>query len=153
MIDYAITIMSTKPGTKKADIQETKAYGTSQVREVLSLEQFANHITTHGCAYDAADVAAVISKAVSCLREMMLAGNKVILGDLGGFYPELETKGAVLAEDFSADNILAVNVRWLPGTKFKNLRDDATFNLVPTREAQKEANKQIKNQETVHGLE
>ena len=153
MIDYAITIMGTTPGTKKAQITETKAYGTAQVREVLSLDQFAEHITTHGCAYDRADIAAVLSKAVDCLREQMLLGNKVILGDMGGFYPELETKGAVLAEDFSADNILAVNVRWIPGKRFKNLRDDATFNLVPTREAQKEANKQIKNQETVHGLE
>ena len=153
MIDYAITIMGTTPGTRKAQITETKAYGTAQVREVLSLDQFAEHITTHGCAYDRADIAAVLSKAVDCLREQMLLGNKVILGDMGGFYPELETKGAVLAEDFSADNILAVNVRWIPGKRFKNLRDDATFNLVPTREAQKEANKQIKNQETVHGLE
>ena len=29
MIDYAITIMGTKPGTKKSDIIETKAYGTA----------------------------------------------------------------------------------------------------------------------------
>ena len=153
MIDYAITIMGTKPGTKKADIQETKAYGTAQVREVLTLEKFADHITTHGCAYDRADIAAILTKAVDCMREQMLLGNKVILGDMGGFYPELETKGAVLAEDFSADNILAVNVRWIPGKRFKNLRDDATFNLMPTREAQKEANKAIKNQETIQGLE
>ena len=153
MIDYAITIMSTKPGTKKADIQETKAYGTAQVREVLDLNKFAKHITDHGCSYDRADVAAILTKAVDCLREQILGGNKVILGDLGGFYPELKTKGAVLAEDFDADNILEVNVRWVPGENFKNLRDEATFRLMPTRQAQAEANKVIKNQETIQGIE
>ncbi len=153
MIDYAITIMSTKPGTKKADIQETKAYGTAQVREVLDLNKFAKHITDHGCSYDRADVAAILTKAVDCLREQILGGNKVILGDLGGFYPELKTKGAVLAEDFDTDNILEVNVRWVPGENFKNLRDEATFRLMPTRLAQAEANKVIKNQETIQGIE
>ena len=153
MIDYSIAIMGTKPGTRKANIIETKTYGNAQVREVLNINQFAKHITDHGCVYDRADVAATLTKAVDCLREQMLAGNKVVLGELGGFYPELNTKGAVLAEDFSADNIKAVNVRWVPGKNFKNLRSEATFQLVPTREAQKEANKAIKNQETVHGLE
>ncbi len=87
MIDYSITIMSAKPGTKKADVQETKAYGSAQVREKLDLNKFAKHITDHGCAYDRGDVSAILTKAVDCLREMMLAGNKVTLGELGSFYP------------------------------------------------------------------
>ena len=149
MIDYSITIMSAQPGTKKADVTETKAYGSAQVREKLDLNKFAKHITDHGCSYDRADVAAILTKAVDCLREQILGGNKVILGDLGGFYPELKTKGATLAEDFDADNILEVNVRWVPGENFKNLRDEATFRLMPTRQAQAEANKVIKNQETI----
>ena len=153
MIDYSIAIMSTKPGTKKADVQETKAYGSAQVREKLDLNKFAKHITDHGCAYDRGDVSAILTKAVDCLREMMLAGNKVTLGDLGSFYPELKTKGAVLAEDFSADNIKAVNVRWIPGERFKDLRSEAEFQLVTTRQAQAEANKVIKNQETIQGIE
>ncbi len=153
MIDYSIAIMGTKPGTKKAEITETKAYGNAQVREVLDINKFAKHITDHGCVYDRADVAAVLTKAVDCLREQMLAGNKVVLGELGGFYPELCTKGAVLAEDFSADNIKAVNVRWVPDKNFKDLRSEAVFQLVPTRQAQAEANKVIKNQETIQGIE
>ena len=153
MIDYSIAIMSAQPGTKRADITETKAYGTAQVREVLTLDAFAKHITDHGCAYDKGDVVAIITKAVSCIREEILAGNKVVLGDLGAFYPELQTKGATLAEEFTTDNILAVNVRWLPGKDFKNLRQDASFQLVPTRAAQTEATKEIKNQETIQGME
>ena len=153
MIDYSITIMSAQPGTKKADVTETKAYGSAQVREKLDLNKFAKHITDHGCAYDRGDVSAILTKAVDCLREMMLAGNKVTLGELGSFYPELQTKGAVLAEDFSVDNIKAVNVRWVPGKLFKDLRSEAEFQLVPTRLAQAEAEKVIKNQETIQGIE
>ncbi len=153
MIPYSITIMSTVPGTKKENITETKAYGTAQVNEVLDLNRFAKHITDHGCAYDRGDVTAILVKAVDCLREMMLAGNKVYLGELGSFYPELQCEGAVDTEDFSADNIQAVNVRWCPGKNFKDLRKDATFQLVPSRLAQANAQKEIRNQETIHGLE
>ena len=153
MIDYSIAIMSAQPGTKKADVTETKAYGTAQVREKLDLNKFAKHITDHGCAYDRGDVAAVLTKAVDCLREMMLAGNKVTLGDLGSFHPELQTEGAVTTEDFTSDNIKAVNVCWRPGKLFRDLRSDAEFKLVPKRSQQTDAVKVIKNTDTIHVLE
>jgi len=153
MINYSIAIMGTKPGTKKADIQETKAYGVAQCSEVLDLDAFAKHITSHGSVYHKADVAAVLTLAVSCLRELMLDGKRVKLGDLGSFHTELKTKGATLAEDFGLSNIKAVNVRWTPGKEFRNLRQEATFQLVPTRAEQTEAAKEIRNQETIQGME
>ena len=153
MINYSIAIMGTKPGTLKADIKETKAYGTAQVHEVLDLQKFAKHIADHGCAFDRGDVVAIITKAVDCLREMMLAGNKVNLGELGAFYPELQTEGAVTTDDFTIDNIKAVNVCWIPGKLFKNLRQDAEFQLVPCRNAVADDIKVIKNTDTIHGLE
>ena len=153
MINYSIVIMSAQPGTKKEDITETKAYATSQVSEVLDLQKFAKHIADHGCTYDRADIAAVITKAVDCLHELILEGKKVNLGELGGFYPELVTEGAKTADAFTAANIKEVNVRWIPGKAFKNLRDEATFQLVPTRSAQSSAIEVIKNQDTIQGLE
>ena len=153
MINYSICIMSAKPGTKKADITHTKAYGVSQMHEVLDINKFARHIADHGCSYDRADIAAVLTKAVDCLREMMLAGNKVNLGELGSFHPELSTEGAVTTEDFSAANIKAVNVCWRPGKGFKNLREDATFQLVPSRKMADDAIEVIKNTDTIQGLE
>ena len=153
MINYSIAIMSSTPGTKKEDITETKAYGTAQVDEVLSLNQFAEHITSHGCAYDRGDVSAILIKAVDCLREQMLAGNKVNLGELGSFHVELATEGATTPDEFNSNSIKAVNVRWTPGRKFKNLRQDATFQLVPTRSALADAIEVIKNEDTIHGLE
>ena len=153
MIDYSITIMSAQPGTKKADIQETKAYGSAQVREKLDLNKFAKHITDHGCAYDRGDVAAILTKSVDCLREMMLAGKRIKLGDLGTFHAELACEGARTTDEFNSNNIKEVNVRWTPGKRFQNLRSDAEFRLVPSRVAQADAIEVIKNEETIHGLE
>ena len=153
MINYSIAIMGTKPGTKKAQITETKAYGTAQVNEVLDINDFAKHIVSHGCVYGKGDIVGLLTLAVSCLRELMLAGKRVKLGDLGDFQPRLKTIGAVTAEEFSAANIKTVRVSWTPGKDFKNLRSEATFQLVPTREAQANATKEIKNQETIHGME
>ena len=155
MIDYSISVKSSKPGTKKADIQQTKAYGQAQIRKKLSLEEFAAHIREHGCVYDKGDIAAIITKTIRCLREQLLLGNSIVLGDLGTFAPTLKTKGATLAEDFSTANILAVNVKWTKSRVFKGteLRKDAEFNLVATRAGQAETNKAIKNQETIQGME
>ena len=157
MIDYSISVKSAKPGTKKANFEQvgTKAYGQAQIRKRLTLEEFAAHIREHGCVYDKGDIAAIITKTIRCLREQLLLGNSIVLGDLGTFAPTLKTKGAAQAEDFNAANILAVNVKWTKSRDFKGteLRKDAEFNLVATRAGQAENNKAIKNQETIQGME
>ena len=53
MINYSIYIAGSKPGTKKADIKETKAYGTSQIHEALSFDDFCQHIADHNSPFSA----------------------------------------------------------------------------------------------------
>ena len=55
------------------------------------------------------------------------------LGDLGDFSLLLTSKGAEDADKFTSQNITGVKVQWEPGQEFKNLRDDAEFNLVASR--------------------
>ena len=153
MINYSIAIMSTTPGTKKEDITETKAYGTAQMNKKVSLDEFCQHISEHNSPFSKGVVMGIITDAVSCLREMMLDGNRVSLGDLGTFGVELACEGAKKTEDFDTSYIKAVNVRWTPGDQFKNLRSDATFQLVPSRSAQADAIDVIKNEQTIQGLE
>ncbi|MBR6141937.1 MAG: DNA-binding protein [Bacteroidaceae bacterium] len=153
MINYSIAIMGTKPGTKKENITETKAYGNSQCASVMTLDSFCEHIASHGSCFSRGTIQGVALEIVDCLREQLLDGKLVQLGKLGSFRVELKTKGAVDTEDFSAANIEKVNVRWNPGKDFMNLRNSATFQLVPSRLAQANAQKEIKNQETIHGLE
>ena len=60
-----IIIIGTTPGTKRADIYETKAYGTAQNAETLNLEKFAQQITSNGCAYDRTEVQTILTKSVA----------------------------------------------------------------------------------------
>ena len=78
-------------------------------------------------------MAAIATKIVDCLREQLLAGQKVKLGALGAFSISLQSRGAESAEKFTSSNITAVNVVWEPGKEFTNLLADADFNPVPTR--------------------
>ena len=153
MINYSIAIMGTTPGTKKEDITQTKAYGIAQVSEVLDINGFAKHIQAHGCVYSKGDIVGLLTIAVDCLREMMLAGKRVKLGALGDFQPRLKTEGARTTDEFSTRNIKEVNVSWDPGKDFQNLRQEATFQLVPSRKAQDDAIEVIKNEDTIQGLE
>lgn len=153
MIKYSIMIKGTKPGVKKAQITETKAYGSAQVDEILDLDAFCKHISEHNSPFSKGTIKGVLADAVSCLREQMLAGNKVKLGELGDFYAELQTEGAATTEDFTTQNIKGVHVCWTPGKHFKNLRSDASFQLVPGRKQQQDAIEVVKNTDTIHGLE
>ena len=153
MINYSIAIMSTTPGTKKAQITETKAYGIAQATEVIDINAFAKHVANHGSVYKKGDIIGLLTNAVACLRELMLEGKRVKLGDLGDFQPRLKTVGARTTDEFTHQNIKEVNVSWTPGKPFDNLRSEATFNLVPTRTAQADAIEVIKNEDTIQGLE
>jgi predicted histone-like DNA-binding protein len=153
MINYSIMIMGTKPGTRKAQITETKAYGTAQIHDNLDFDEFCKHVADHNCPFSKGTIKGVLTDAVACIREQLLGGNKVTLGDLGAFHIELACEGAVTTEDFSTDNIKEVNVRWTPGKNFRNLRSDAEFQLVPSRAAQSADIKVVKNTETIQGLE
>lgn len=84
---------------------------------------------------------------------MMLEGKRVKLGELGTFHAELQTEGARTTSEFSANNIKEVNIRWTPGKRFQNLRDDAEFKVVPSLVAQADAIEVIKNEDTIQGLE
>ena len=46
-----------------------------------------------------------------------------------------------------------MNVCWTPGKEFKNLRDEAEFQLVASRKAQADAIEVIRNEDTIQGLE
>ena len=132
--------------------EKQNAYAIAQYADVMTIEKFAKHIATHGCVYSRADISAILYLAVDCMREQLLEGKKIRLGDLGDFWVSLASKGAETADKFSAQNITAVNVNWECGSEFKNLLADAEFNLVASRLAQAAVLKAIKNGSNVVDL-
>ena len=132
--------------------EKQNAYAIAQYADVMTIEKFAKHISTHGCVYSRADISAILYMAVDCMREQLLEGKKIRLGDLGDFSVSLQSKGAETAKAFTAQNITGVNVVWDCGQEFKNLLADAEFNLVASRSAQAAVLKAVKAGETVVDL-
>ena len=106
------------PDPKDLELVKTEkqnAFAISQYTDIMTIEKFAKHITSHGSVYSRADISAILYIAV---------------------------------DKFTAQNITGVKVQWEPGQEFKNLRDDAEFNLVASRSAQAAVIKAIKEGKT-----
>ena len=123
MINYSITARAVNPNLfeinqAKTRINQAKAAGkqpdpkdealvgtvvtnyfaTAQYTEVMGIEKFARHIADHGTTYSRADIMAILYMAVDCMREQLLEGKKIRLGELGDFSLSLSSKGAESAE-------------------------------------------------------
>lgn len=135
MINYSISLRNNIMDKSAAP----KVYANAQYSEIMTLENFAEHISSHGSKYNRADIQAVLTQAVDCMREQLLNGQRIQMGDLGTFSLRIGNTGAPSLEHYNpALHIKSLNVRWKPGTRFTTLLKDATFNLVPTRKAAKE---------------
>lgn len=143
----AAKAQGTTPKTEDTDLVKTeqqKVFAVAQYAEVMDLSKFAKHISTHGCVYGHADINAVLNIAVDHIREELLEGKKIRLGALGDFYITLSSNGVADASTFTAQNITDVKVQWKPGPDFKNLINEAEFNLVAPRSAQAKLIKAVK---------
>lgn len=148
MIDYSVTARP-NPRDKEAP---PKYYANPQVSENISMSDFCKHIASHGSVYSRADIQSVLTQAVDCMKEMLLDGKKIEMGDLGAFQIGLSSKGTLAAEDFNpVHHIKAVHVNWTPGSEFLNLKREAEWNLVTNRRAQRLLLKAVTNgDETVN---
>ena len=149
MLKYSIAIRSTKPGTKKANITETKAYPVYQSSGIVTLTELARHMATHGSTFGRGDILGVLTQMVDCIRHELLDGKSVQLGELGIFAPNYQVTGAATASVLSVANIEKVRVKFRPGKAFADLRSEAEFECVPSREAQAAAVAEARAQETL----
>ena len=134
MINFSLSMRAVDPSKQDGP---KRAYPNAQAAKVMQLDEFSTHIAKHGSPYHRSDINAVLTRSVDCLREMLLDGNKVCLGDLGNFYVRLESKGAPSIAEFNASaHITGVKVYWEPGPLFCDLINEAEFVNVATRRAQ-----------------
>jgi predicted histone-like DNA-binding protein len=141
-INYSLGLRSSSPSDKKS---EKKVYAYAQMRELITLPQLAKHICLHGSPYGRDVIIGVMTAVVDCVRENLLEGNKVQLGEMGAFYLAFNSQGVDTAEDFNpANNINQVRVRWERGSAFADLTNEAEFNYVTSRDQQAKAKKEEK---------
>ena len=91
-----------------------KFYARLVHTETLGLEALAEHIAHHGTVYTEDVVLGVLKKFSSCLLEMLYDSKKVKIEGLGTFYLSAASTGAESVDEFSADNIKRIRVRFLP---------------------------------------
>ena len=113
-----------------------KAYARVQINEVISTKKFVGHISDHNGVFSKGTVKGVTTDLVNCLREMLVAGNKVEIEGLGTFGISLTSEGAESLEKFTSANIKAVNVVYTPSEDLQDLIQDATFTQVSSRRVQ-----------------
>ena len=137
-IPYSLALRLAKPGFPE---KGNKTYPVAQYYQLLDLGKMAGHMAGHASKYSKGDIMAVTTELTSCIREQLLLGNKIQLGDLGAFSVTLISKGADNAESFSTSLIQKVKVHWEPSAEFTDLLNDCEFEFVGTREAQAAARK------------
>ena len=101
-IKYSVSEHTVKWGAKAGEKRYT---ANLQTTGVMSLDDFAGHMADHDCKYNKGDIYSVLTQAANCVREMLLEGNKVSLGDLGVISPKIKQRAAKSRDEFSSSNI------------------------------------------------
>lgn len=137
-IPYSLVLRSAIPHKPEMG---NKTYVMAQYAQVMDLSALAEHMSSHDSKYNKGDVLAVLTQMTDCVREQLLLGNKVVLGDLGALSVRLKSTGVDNAESFGTEKIKTVAVRWSSGKQLCNLKNDAQFRFVGTRKSQSNARK------------
>lgn len=141
-IKYSITERLVRWGAKEGQ----KRYSANiQKTGTISLAEFAEHMSSHGSKYNKGDLMAVIIQLAGCVREFLLQGYAVDLGDLGSLSPRIRQKAAESAEAFSASNITALSAGFSVGPSLRGMIHDAGFEYVSTLREQAALNAATKS--------
>lgn len=140
MINYSLAMRG-----NPTDIEQPKkAYASAQAKEVMDINAFAAHLVDHGCVYSKGDIVGILTMAISCIKEQLLNGNSVKLGDFGKFWISLTSKGAKDFESYNTNShIRKVTAKWTPGPDLKNLLQEAEFNRVLSKKDAAAAKKEV----------
>ena len=112
-----------------------RAYAKAQINGEMSLKELSKEVSNK-CTVHSADVSAVLIATVETMLAALRDGKQVDFGELGKFRLQITSKGAITAEDFTADNITGVTIQFIPGDDLKGIFKGMEFNLVPSRYAQ-----------------
>lgn len=89
-----------------------KTYGRLQHRETLSARDVAKHIQRHGSVFTSDVVVGVVERFSHCIEELLQDGYKVKLDGLGTFQLSVNTTGEQDPDDFGANNVRRVFIRF-----------------------------------------
>ena len=80
-------------------------YATVVTDREMNLEEFVDHISSHNSPYSRGTVHGVMMDMLDCLKELILDGKSVRLGDLGLFSIGMKSHGELTKEKVSAASV------------------------------------------------
>ena len=132
-IKYSVRETTVKWGDHAGE----KRYSANlQTSGTISLDKFAEHMADHDCKYNKGDIYSVLLQMSKCIREFILDGYMVSLGDLGVINPRIKQKAATVREEYSAGNITDLYATLKIGPALINMRGEASFEYAPTLASQ-----------------
>ncbi len=122
--------------------------GRTQSRGKMTLSDLAKHMQEHNTQFSAGVILGLLTDACNCVRENILNGSIVELGDLGQFWCKIaEQTSADSWDAYTANNIKKVIVSYACyNDDFKDLTNDATFEYVMTKTAEAAAKQELSTQ-------
>ena len=107
-------LIKTYKNTNDKSAAYGKTYGRLVHQDTMNTSDLCRHMMKHGTIYTSDIVKGVVEKFINCFEELLLEGNKIKLDGLGTFYLSASTEGVADEKDFSANNVKAIHVRFLP---------------------------------------
>lgn len=115
-LHYSVT---QRPNPSKKE-EPPKFYANAQAWSTVNERELSEMISTRA-SLTRGDVLSAITLLIQVMRESLLSGQKVRLGEFGTFYLTMNSTGALHEEDFTEANIQRVNLRFRPGQDFKDI--------------------------------
>lgn len=91
-----------------------KFYQRVVITEILSTDEFAQHIASHGSPYTRDVINGVLMAACDCLVELCMDSKAVRLSDLGIFKMGIHAEGTEDEKKANADKVQRVELQFLP---------------------------------------
>ncbi len=96
--------------SRKPD-EDAKFYARAVQDRTVDFEALVSHMAEHNSPYSRGVISGVLTDMLDCVKELVLDGKAVRLGDLGLFSVGLKSGGALTVEDFKpATHIKGVNL-------------------------------------------
>ena len=141
-IPYSLGARKSKPNAQNS---EKKVYAYVQSEENVGMAALAQHMTNHNSVYSPGTIYGVLTDMASCIKELLLEGNRVTLDGLATFYLTLKSDGAASADSFSDAMIKRVNIRTSIDPQFRDdVNSKAQFEKVASRQMQAQSIKENK---------
>ena len=85
-------------------------YATVVTDREMNFEEFVDHISSHNSPYSRGTVHGVMMDMLDCLKELILDGKSVRLGDLGLFSIGMSTRGEVSRDKVTSASVEGIHL-------------------------------------------